>query len=198
MSIGEVVPPLRKGQLPYYNQPNLQLLQQEADKLEALGVLARPEDVNVNVKYASPSFLTKKPSGGHRFVTAFNGLSEYVRLPPSIATSCNDVLRRISSWEFLIQCDLTKSFFQISVTKESMQFLETVTPFKGVRVYTRSAMGMPGSSETLQELISRVLSDFIHEGFVVTIADDIYVEVIQLVSCSNTGKESSTDCIRTT
>ena len=56
-----------------------------------------------------------------------------------------------------------------------MQFLETVTPFKGVRVYTRSAMGMPGSSETLHELISRVLSDFIHEGFVVTIADDIYV-----------------------
>ena len=56
-----------------------------------------------------------------------------------------------------------------------MQFLGTVTPFKGVRVYTRSAMGMPGSSETLQELISRVLGDFIHEGFVVTIADDIYV-----------------------
>ena len=144
VSIGKVVPPPRKGQLPYYNQPNLQLLQ-EADKLEALGVLARPEDVNVNVKYVSPSFLTKKLSGGHRFVTAFNGLSEYVCLPPTIATSCNDVLRRISSWEFLIQCDLTKSFFQIPVTKESMQFLGTVTPFKGVRVYTRSAMGMPGS-----------------------------------------------------
>ena len=117
VSIGKVAPPPRKGQLPYYNQSNLQLLQEEADKLEALGVLARPEDVNVNVKYVSPSFLTKKPSGGHRFVTDFNGLSEYVRLPPSIATPCNDVLRRISSWEFLIQCDLTKSFFQIPVTK---------------------------------------------------------------------------------
>ena len=36
-------------------------------------------------------------------------------------------------------------------------------------------MGMPGSSESLQELVSRVLGDYVKEGWLVTIHDDIYV-----------------------
>ena len=175
VEVGKVLPPPRKGKLPFYNKDNLQLLQEEADKLEALGVLARPEDLGISVKYVSPSFLRRKPCGGQRFVTAFNELGQYVRLPPSVTTSPNDVLRRISSWKYLVQSDLTKSFYQIPVTKESLPFLGTVTPFKGVRVYTRSAMGMPGSSESLQELVSRVLGDYVQEGWLVTIHDDIYV-----------------------
>ena len=46
-----------------------------------------------------------------------------------------------------------------------MPYLATVTPFKGLRVYLRSAMGMPGSSEFLNELTSRVFGDYISEGF---------------------------------
>ena len=37
-------------------------------------------------------------------------------------------------------------------------------------------MGMPGSSEYLEELLSRVLGDFIQEGFVCKIADDLYID----------------------
>jgi len=36
-------------------------------------------------------------------------------------------------------------------------------------------MGMPGSSEYLQELTSRVFGDFAQEGFLVVIADDIFI-----------------------
>ena len=36
-------------------------------------------------------------------------------------------------------------------------------------------MGMSGSSECLKELMFRVLEDLIHEGFVMKIADDLYV-----------------------
>ena len=50
-----------------------------------------------------------------------------------------------------------------------------MTPYRGLRVYLRSAMGMPGSSEHLQELVSRVFGDFIHEGFLTNIADDFYI-----------------------
>ena len=189
VNIGPVMPTPRKGKLPLYKQSNLQLLQEEADKLEALGVLAKPEDVGVDVVYTSPSFLVKKPQGGHRLVTAFNDLGCYTRILPTASTSCNDVLRRLSSWKYLIKSDLTKSFFQIPVTKSSMQYLGTVTPFKGLRVYTRSAMGMPGSSEYLQELLSRVFGDFLQEGFVILIADDIHV-------CGNTVDELLTNWSR--
>ena len=71
--------------------------------------------------------------------------------------------------------DLKKSFYQIPVSAESIPFLGTVTPFKGLRVYLRAAMGMPGSSECLEELICRVFGDFIERGFFIHIADDIHV-----------------------
>ena len=144
-----------------------------------MGVLAKPEDVGVHLKHVSPSFLVNNPSGGHRFVTAFTELGQYIRIPPTVSRSCNDVLRKLSSWKYMIKCDLKKSFYQIQVTKESIPFLGTVTPFKGLRVYLRAAMGMPGASESLEELVSRVFGDFIQACFFIHQHDDIHV-------CSNT------------
>ena len=36
-------------------------------------------------------------------------------------------------------------------------------------------MGLPGSETALEELMSRVLGEFIQEGFVAKVADDLYV-----------------------
>ena len=182
INLGKVPPPPHKGKIPLYKHSNLQLLQEEFDKLEALGVLAKPEDVGVDVVYSSPSLLVKKPAGGYRLCTAFNELGQYSRILPTASTSPNEVLRKLSGWKYMIKSDLTKSFFQIPVCRSSMKYLGTPTPFKGLRVYTRSAMGMPGSSEYLQELMSRVLGDFVQEGFVILLADDINV-------CGNSEEE---------
>ena len=89
--------------------------------------------------------------------------------------SCDDVLRRLSTFKYVIKTDFTKSFFQIPLAKGSVPYLATVTPFKGLRVYLLSAMGMPGSSEFLQELTSRAFGDFIVDGFLTVIADDLFV-----------------------
>ena len=173
--IGPVEPPATKGKLPLYNQGNMQQLQIEADKLDAEGILVPPEKVGVQVKIVSPSFLVVKPGGGYRFVTAFNNLGRYTRIPPTAGKSCDAVLRRLSSFRYLIKTDLTKSFFQIRLAKSSMPYVGTVTPFKGLRVYTRAVMGMPGSSEYLQELMARVLGEFLQAGFVVVIDDGLNV-----------------------
>ena len=55
-----------------------------------------------------------------------------------------------------------------------MKYCGVVTPFKGVRVYTRCAMGMPGSETALEELMCRGLGDLIQKGTVVKLADDLY------------------------
>ena len=55
-----------------------------------------------------------------------------------------------------------------------MKYLGVLTPFKGLRVYTRAAMGMPGSSEHLDELLSRVLGDLLQQGKVIKLAYDLY------------------------
>lgn len=76
--------------------------------------------------------------------------------------------------ENIIATDLTKSFYKIPLSRDSMKYCGVVTPFKGVRVYVRSAMGMPGSETVLEELMCRVLGDLVEEGFVAKIADDLY------------------------
>ena len=137
-------PPPQKAKLRFYNQSNLQLLQSKADELENKGVLVTPESVGLVPQHVSPSFLIKKPNGDWRFVTAFNDIGKFCRLPPSKVTKCSDILRKIGSYKYIIKSDLTSSFFQLKVAKESMPFLGTITPFKGIRLYARAAMGIPG------------------------------------------------------
>ena len=84
--MGNVIPPPHKGKLPFYNHSNLQALQEEADKLEAMGFLAKPADVGIDVQYASPSFLVMKPNGGVHFAMA-----------STKSTSCNKVLQKLFS-----------------------------------------------------------------------------------------------------
>ena len=172
---GPVLPPPSKPCLPFYNQGDLQSLQAKADELEDFGVLAKPEDVGVDVLHASPSFLTKKSDGSWRFVTSFVQLGQFVKVPPSSHDTCDEVLRKLASWKFIIKTDLTAGFFQIPVTKTAMQYLGTVTPYKGLRVYTVSVMGAPGSSEHLHELLCRVFGDMLQEGYLIKIADDLHV-----------------------
>ena len=56
-----------------------------------------------------------------------------------------------------------------------MKYCGTVSPFKESRVYTRCAMGMPGSETALEELLSRIIGDLIMKGIVTKQADDLYV-----------------------
>ncbi len=87
IKFGNVEPPSSKPKIPFYNSSNLRLLQEEADKLEELGVLAKPEDIGVDVKFASPSFLRLKPSGSFRYVTSFTELAQYIRTLPVATVS---------------------------------------------------------------------------------------------------------------
>lgn len=172
--MGPVQPPQRKGRVPMYARDKLVELQAKFDELEAVGVFAKPEDIGVNVEYLNPSFLVKKPSGGHRLVTSFGEVARYAKPQPALMPDINTTLQTIGQWKYLITTDLTKAFYQIPLAKESSKYCGVATPFKGTRVYTRSAMGMPGSETALEELMSRVLGSLVQEGVVAKIADDLY------------------------
>ena len=174
VNMGPVEPPQRKGRVPQYNRHNLLELQEKCDDLEKAGILAIPEEIGVVVEYLNPSFLVKKPSGGKRFVTAFAEVGRYSKPQPSLMPDVESTLRIIGSWKYIIATDLTMAFYQIPLSKGSMKYCGVATPFKGVRVYTRCAMGMPGSETALEELMCRVVGDLIQEGCVAKIADDLY------------------------
>ena len=174
VNMGPVQPPQRKGRLPQYAQDKLCELQHKFDELEKLGVFARPEDMGITVEYLNPSFLIKKPSGGFRLVTAFADVGRYSKPQPSLMPNVDSILRKIAQWKYLITTDLTSAFYQIPLSRQSMKYCGVATPFRGIRVYTRSAMGMPGSETALEELMCRVLGDLLEKGTVAKLADDLY------------------------
>lgn len=122
----------------------------------------------------NPSFLVKNPNGGFRLVTAFADVGHYSKPQPSLMPNVDATLRLIAQWRCIIATDLTKAFYQIPLSKSSMKYCGVVTPFKGVRVYARCAMGMPGSETALEELTCRVLGDLLQQGQVAKVADDLY------------------------
>ena len=123
---------------------------------------------------STPSFLVKKPSGGSRLVTDFTTVGRFCKPQPSLLPDVESTLRIIGSWKYIIVTDLTKAYFQVPLAPSSLKYCGVVTPFKGVRVYTRCAMGLPGSESALKELMSRVLGDLIQDGKVAKIADDLF------------------------
>ena len=56
-----------------------------------------------------------------------------------------------------------------------MKWCGTMTPYRGLRVYLVAAQGMPGSSEALEEMLCAVLGEYVKQGFVAKIADDLSV-----------------------
>lgn len=77
VNMGPVEPPQRKGRLPNYSRNQLTELQEKFDELEKADVFKKPEDIGASVEYLNPSFLIKKPSGSHIFVTAFEDVGRY-------------------------------------------------------------------------------------------------------------------------
>ena len=144
------------------------------DELESQGIFQPPENLGITAEYLNPPFLIKKPNGVHRLVTAFADVGRYSKPQPSLLPDVDSTLRTIAKWKYIIVSDLTSAFYQIPLAKKSMKYCGVATPFRGVRVYTRSAMGMPGSETALEELMCRILGDCLKDGVAARLADDLY------------------------
>ena len=171
---GPVRPPQIKGRVPKYSRNNLEELQQKFDELEKQGVFCSPDKKNEKAEYLNPSFLVKKPNGGFCLVAAFADVGRYSKPQPSLMPDVDSTLRNIAQLKYIIQSDLTSAFYQIPLSKSSLKYCGVATPFSGVRIYTRCAMGMPGLETALEELMCRVLGDCIQDGIVSKLADILY------------------------
>lgn len=176
INMGETKPPQRKGRIPLYKPDDKVRLQQKFDILDSNGVTARPNEVDVVVENLNSSFLVQKnpPSTDDRLVTSFGEVAEFAKPQPSLMSNVEDTLRHIGRWKCLIVTDLSESYHQLPLAKGSMKYVGVCTPFKGIRVFTRCAMGMPGSETALEELMCLVLGDLLVSGKVVKIADDLF------------------------
>ncbi|CAC5388138.1 unnamed protein product [Mytilus coruscus] len=174
VNMGPVQPPQRKGRMPQYSKNNLVELKNKFDELECKGVFRKPEDVGVSVEYIKPSFLVKKASGGFRLVTAFADVGRYSKPQPSLMPDVDSTLRTIAQGSIYNQVCFTSAFYHNPLANDSMKYCGVATPYRGDCVYTRSAMGMPGSETALEELMCRIVEDFLQKGCVAKLADDLF------------------------
>ena len=68
-------------------------LQTELDRLEDLGVFAKPEQMDITVEYINPTFLVKDPKRDKfRLVTAFSEVGRYCKPQPSLLPNVDSTL----------------------------------------------------------------------------------------------------------
>ena len=71
--------------------------------------------------------------------------------------------------------DFTTAYYGLPLNRSSMKYAGVVSPSKGVFVYTRGCMGLPGSEVALEELTNLLFGDMVMKGKVAKLADDLYV-----------------------
>lgn len=96
-------------------------------------------------------------------------MGRHSKFQPSLMPDIDSTLCK-----YIIVSDFTSVFHQIPLSKQSLKYCGIITPYRGIRVYTRCAMGMPGTETAVEELMCRVLGDCLQDGYVAKLADDLY------------------------
>ena len=164
-----------------FSQPEaLNKKQQEVmDKMEADGILVRPEDVGIMPTHVHPSFMVPKMEDGkftgeYRLVTGLASLSPFLKPSRVPLPTIEEAFRKLSSWKYLVIADLKSWHWQIPISKDSMRFFGTTTPYGGLRLYAVQPMGYLNANENADLVIQNVLFPAIREGKCVRIADNLF------------------------
>ena len=169
-------PPSIKARLPNYSSEKLKLMADQMDKMEEMGVLARPENVGVVPAFVVPSLLVPKPEKGEwRLVSDFTPLNIHIRKFETISPGIEEAKRTIAKYRYNIEMDLSNYFWQGGMRKEDMQYLATPHPFKGLRVYTVEPQGLRNASEHSYEKLTRIYGDLRQADKMTCMADGLYV-----------------------
>ena len=137
-----------------FSQPEaLNKKQQEVmDKMEADGILVRPEDVGIMPTHVHPSFMVPKMEDGkftgeYRLVTGLASLSPFLKPSRVPLPTIEEAFRKLSFWKYLVIADLKSWHWQIPISKDSMRFFGTTTPYGGLRLYAVQPMGYLNANE---------------------------------------------------
>ena len=169
-------PPSVKARLPNYSSEKLKIMAEQMDKMESMGVLAKPENVGVVPAFVVPSLLVPKPEKGEwRVVSDFTPLNIHIRKFETISPGIEEAKRTIAKYKYNIEMDLSNYFWQGGMRKEDIQYLATPHPYKGLRVYTVEPQGLRNASEHSYEKLTRIFGDLRQADKMTCMADGLYV-----------------------
>ena len=142
-------PPPLKVWAPQYNRGCQELLQAKCDQLESQGVLVDPLKEKVDVLHLSPIMIQQKGSAKFkklqdcsldeiRFISCQNVLNDSIKPIPSTSISHIKIMKFLARWKYHIFADLHSSYFQIPIDRRLWGYMAVNTPFKGMKILTRT------------------------------------------------------------
>ena len=164
-----------KARLPSYSHDKLVEMAKMMDQMEAMGVLAKPEDLGIIPKNVHTSYLVPKTDGKYRFVTDFTNLLPFIGKLEVVMPSIPSAKRAISGFKYLAELDLSHCFWQGSMSASDSQYLATPHPFGGLRVYCREPQGIRNASEHNSERLARIFGDLERDKKMCRMADGLYI-----------------------
>ena len=178
--------PPHKVWAPQFSRKCLDLLQAKCDEMEASGILADPTKHNEDVRLVHSCFIQQKGRAKHklldqcaldelRLIACFNSLNDSIHPVPGRSCAYNDLLKFEARNKYTIHADLTNSYFQVKVHKKFWRYMGIMTPYRGIRVFTRLAQGLLNSDVHLEQVVTRVLGDQMLAGKCVIARDDLIV-----------------------
>ena len=179
-------PPPLKVWAPQYNKSCQDLLQAKCDQLESQGVLKDPMKEGIDILHLSPIMIQQKSRAKHkklqqcsldevRFISCQNVLNKWIKPIPSTSTSQIKILKFLSRWRYHIFADMHNSYFKIPIKKDLWGYMAITTPYRGIKVLTRTGQGLLNSDVHLDQIMSKVLGDEISQGIAEVARDDIQV-----------------------
>ena len=154
--------PNSRTHIPNYSPSLNKILAEKMDDLEQWGVLVEPEKLGITVEFVSSSMLVPKPEPNeYRLVTDFGALNVYLKRVPNTSATISQAKSRIARARHVIHLDFSNYFYQNGMQKIDVQYLGTVHPYKGLRVYTCDPQGLKGASERGYEKLVTIFGDMI-------------------------------------
>ena len=161
------------------------------DQLEVWGKLARPEEVGVVPRHVSPSMLVPKPDDAENFrlVTDFTSLNIWIKKLETTLPTIAEAKLVMAQFTYMIEFDLTSWYFQSGMPLSSIQYLGTVHPRGGLRVYTCEPQGIKNAAEHGKEKLARIYQDMIRRKELTIMADNGFIGASTLPELTENYRE---------
>ena len=176
-------PKMNKCHIPKWAGKHDVVKQKKMDQLEEQGVLVDPYQHKIPIKMISPSFLRVKARAKGkdleqcelselRWIISPSQLNPFLRQLETKNITKEDLFVFKSNKPYCVEFDLFEGYFQNHILKRDWSYLAVETPFKGLRVLTRSGQGLLNQEIEMNNLLAKVLGQEITKGNVIIQADD--------------------------
>ena len=176
-------PEMKKCHIPKWAGKQDDIKQKKMDSLESQGVLLDPYKHDIPINLISPSFLRLKARAKNkpinecdlseiRWIISPAQLNPHLRQLHTNIVSKEDLFAFKSNKPHCIEFDLYEGYFQNHIHPDDWPYLAVETPFKGIRVLTRSGQGLLNQEIEMNQLLTKVMGTEIEKGNIILQADD--------------------------